>query len=122
MSSLDKDFVEALFPTSKTDDFFEALFGDKEDGAYDIKLTLQEDNDYELYLHYELHGRPGKCLACNLTSGLPHVFQRHPIIASKATAEILAKEKGWGNFEFEIGKTEQVSDALHFIPLTIFKA
>ena len=35
-----------LFPPQRTDDFFDALFGDAEEGAYDIRLTLDpEDSD-----------------------------------------------------------------------------
>ena len=32
-----QEFLTNLFPPERTNDFFEALFGDPEDGAYDIK-------------------------------------------------------------------------------------
>ncbi len=117
--SIDQNFLDNLFPEGKTDEFFEALFGDAEDGAYDIKLALAEQSADKIIIHYQLHGRPNKCLACNLTSGLPHVFTRHPIIASAKTAEAIAKEAGFNEFDYAIGTTNQLSDALHLIPLTI---
>ncbi len=121
MPTITQEFLDELFPASRTNDFFEALFGDAEDGAYDIRLSLQNESENELLLYYELHGRPGKCLACNLTSGLPHVLRRHPIIAANKTAEELANKMQWSNFTYEIGSTNQHTDALHLIPLTIKK-
>ncbi len=121
MFTITQEYLDNLFPASRTDEIFEVLFGDAEDGAYDIRLSLQESSAEKVLLHYELHGRPGKCLACNLTSGLPHVFNRHPIIAAQKTAEDIAKNLEWNNFTFEIGSTEQFSEDLHFIPLKIIK-
>ena len=35
-----------LFPPQRTDDFFDALFGDAEEGAYDIRLAVDpEESD-----------------------------------------------------------------------------
>ncbi len=119
--AIDKVFLDNLFPTERTNEFFEALFGDADEGAYDIKLALHEQSADKIIIHYQLHGRPNKCLACNLTSGLPHVFNRHPIIASAKTAEAIAKEANFDAFDFTIGTTIQLNDALHLIPLTITK-
>ncbi len=119
--AIDQVFLDNLFPAERTNEFFEALFGDVDEGAYDIKLALHEQSADTVIINYELHGRPNKCLACNLTSGLPHVFTRHPIIASAKTAEAIAKEAGFESFEFSIGATNQLSQALHLIPLIISK-
>ncbi len=121
MFSITQEYLNGLFPADKTDDFFEALFGDTEEGAYDIVLVLDKQNADVIELRYELHGRVGKCLACNLTTGLPNVFQRHPIIAASNTAETIAKDAGWDSCEHSIGRTQQVDDKLHFIPFTISK-
>ncbi len=122
MNEVSQEFLDVLFPASRTDEFFEALFGDVEDGAYDIRLSLQNQSDDELLLYYELHGREGKCLACNLTSGLPHVLTRHPIIASQKTADEIAKKMNWEKVVFQIGTTKQLNEKLHVIPFTITKA
>ncbi len=36
-----------------------------------------------LHFDLQLKERPGKCLACNVTYGLPQVFTRHPVIDLK---------------------------------------
>ncbi len=36
-----EDRLASIFPAERTDDFFEALFGDAEEGSYDIELGLQ---------------------------------------------------------------------------------
>ena len=113
--------LDTLFPESRTNDFFEALFGEAEEGSYTIRLRFENVKEKTLTFLLELHQRPGKCLACNLTTGLPHVFTRHPIIDAKGTAQALcdmlpdpAACETW-----EIGPTRQYSSALHAIPLTI---
>ncbi len=121
MTELTQEYLDTLFPAQRTDDFFEALFGDPEDGAYDIRLVLSKQEEREITLHYELHVRPGECLACNLTSGLPHVFARHPILAVQKTVDDIKEKLSWDKASFEIGKTNQYSEALHFIPLIIRK-
>ncbi len=116
-----QETLQTLFPPDRANAFFDALFGDAEEGAYDIRLVYQGQAGSTLTLALELHERPGKCLACNLTYGLPEVFSRHPIInLNGLTAEIdtLLGDKatctGW-----KLGTTQTVSKKLHVIPLMI---
>jgi hypothetical protein len=113
-----------LFPPERTEDFFEALFGGAEDGAYDIRLNALKTSEQRMDFVFELHQRNGKCLACNLTHGLPQVFTRHPVINVKGLAAQLAELAGWtdSTWTWELGNTEEVSDALHIIPLSLKRA
>ncbi len=119
MFEITQEYLDTLFPAERTDEFFEALFGDPEDGAYDIKLVLSKQDPEKIELKYELHVREGECLACNLTSGLPPVFAKHPILAVQKTVEQIKDKLNWNKADFEIGQTNQFSEKLHFIPLTI---
>ncbi len=121
MFELTQEYLDTLFPAERTDEFFEALFGDPEDGAYDIRLVLSRQEEAKIVLNYELHVREGECLACNLTSGLPLVFAKHPILAVEKTVEQIKEKMAWDSANFEIGKTNQFSSELHFIPLIITK-
>ena len=116
-----KDWADSVFPAQRTDDFFEALFGGAEEGAYDISLRFveQRGNSYEFAL--DLKQRPGKCLACNLTHGLPQVFARHPIINVKGVAEAVAAALGKSpaDVSWKLNSTREQSSALHFVPLLI---
>lgn len=115
--------LEDLVPPHRSYEFFEALYGDADEGAYDIKLAFKKyDNSKKrLSLELQLLERPEKCLACNLTYGLPEVFARHPLINIKgmvAKIETLldgSKCTGW-----ELGRTQTPSDNMHTIPLTIW--
>lgn len=118
---LSQEFVENLFPKERTNEFFEALFGDAQDGAYDIGLSLQSVNDSQAVVNFDLHCRPGQCLRCNLTSGLPPVFTRHPIINAKGLAAQIATELAWDAHEWTLSETQQLSDDLHVISLIIIK-
>lgn len=113
--------LDELFPESRTNDFFEALFGEAEEGSYTIRLRFEEAKGNTLKFLFELHQRPGKCLACNLTTGLPHVFTRHPVINAKGTAQALCDmlPESMACETWEVGPTRQYSSALHAIPLTI---
>jgi len=118
---LTKEKLAEIFPPERTNDFFDALFGDANEGAYDIELAFREYKGDTLTLDLLLHERPGRCLACNLTQGLPQVFSRHPIINVKGIVEKVgelladkAKCTGWS-----LGYTEQRSRSLHIIPLNI---
>ncbi len=116
-----KVFMDEVFPPERTDQFFEALFGDPDDGAYDIRMSLLSGSEKALNFLFELHQRGNACLACNLTHGLPHVFRRHPVIDINGVAEKLARRAGWEEWEWQLGSTEEVSRALHVIPLSIKK-
>lgn len=115
--------LNELFPTQRTDDFFEALFGDPEEGSYDIKLSFSgfDSGTNSLLFSLDLHERSGCCLACNLTYGLPEVFSRHPIINIKGlVAEIEQKLEGKASCTaWRLGTTLQQSRNLHSIPLSI---
>jgi hypothetical protein len=121
VKKLTPEKLEELFPKDKTDRFFEALLGDCSEGAYDIELAFKEMRDNTLEFEFLLKQRPGKCLACNLTYGLPKVFQKHPTIdisgLIESIQEILPEINitGW-----ELGYTREVSKNLHVIPLTIY--
>lgn len=116
-----KDWADSVFPPRRTDDFFEALFGGAEEGAYDISLRFveQRGNTYEFSL--DLKQRPGKCLVCNLTHGLPQVFARHPIINVKGVAEAVAAALGKApaDVTWKLNATREQSSALHSVPLMI---
>ncbi len=77
--------LRELFPQERTDAFFDALFGDASEGAYDIELAFDSYDRAAKKLRFllNLRERPGCCLACNLTYGLPEVFARHPVIDLK---------------------------------------
>lgn len=115
------DVLLNLFPEERSNQFFDALFGDAEEGAYDIRLAYRSANDSHINLDLELHQRPGKCLACNLTQGLPNVFSRHPVINIDGLVgdvekllDGLAKCKEWS-----LGHTEQRNNDMHVIPINI---
>ena len=128
MSSLAAVFTSErlaeLFPPERTDAFFEALFGGAEEGAYDIRLAFTRGTERRLDFVFELHQRGDACLACNLTHGLPQVFARHPVIDTAGRAAVLASLAGWpeGGFRWELERTEEVSDALHVVPLVLTRA
>ncbi len=114
--------LSAIFPPARTEAFFDALFGGAEEGAYDIVLapnTRDAGKPDEVSLVFELKKRPGKCLACNLTSGLPEVFKRHPVLNVKGVAAEVARIAGFTNYSYEIGRTKEYSDDLHVIPLLV---
>ncbi len=127
MSQFTKIFTEKnltqLFPPERADNFFEALFGDASDGAYDIVLKHINDDPQEKKLYFELQllERPRKCLACNLTYGLPEVFSRHPIININKLVEdideLLGDKATTGNWS--LLSTRTVSNEIHSIPLVI---
>ena len=112
--------LKKIFPENKADSFFDALYGDAEDGAYDIYLKYKEYSDKILTLEFHLVQRPGKCLVCNLTYGLPKVFSKHPIININEIVkkiETLLENKKCASWE--IGRTLEISRVLHIIPLFI---
>ena len=116
-----QDKLDALFPPERTIQFFEALFGDNDEGAYDIRLTFKAATDNQLLFDFELRQRRGRCLACNLTYGLPQVFQRHPIIDAQGVVtrlcELMNGEGRCG--QWQLGKAKEISRELHAVPLII---
>ncbi len=116
-----QDRLDALFPPERANQFFDALFGDAGEGAYDIRLAFNAVKGNQLVFHFELHQRPGKCLACNLTYGLPQVFERHPIINTKEVVEqlcgLLNSDGNCGGWK--LGNSIEISRALHVVPLII---
>lgn len=115
--------MSRFFPPERADQFFDALLGDAEEGAFDISLHFKNFLSEQNKLLFELHldERPDKCLACNVTYGLPQVFSRHPVInIERLVAEIVAmigKEAGCS--EWHLGATQTVSQTLHVIPLSV---
>ena len=119
----DPALLAELFPPERTNEFFDALFGDPEEGAYNIALRYggSADGGRTLTFFFDLHQRPGKCLACNLTSGLPEVFGRHPVIGVKALAAAVAGRLGRDAAcaDWALGRTIQEERTRFCIPLTI---
>ncbi|MBU2521494.1 MAG: pancreas/duodenum homeobox protein 1 [Proteobacteria bacterium] len=116
------DVLKKLFPEERADMFFDALLGDVNEGAYDISLAFNGHNDGELQFELQLRPRPGRCLACNLTYGLPQVFFRHPAINLNGLFKEIndmvnehARCTHW-----KLGRTKEVSSDLHIIPLIVF--
>ena len=119
----DKELA-TIFGKDKADNFFDALYGDAQEGAYDINLKYKDYQDKLLTLEFHLTQRPGKCLVCNLTYGLPQVFSRHPIIningiVNKVGALLTQKQEIKKCVGWELGRTQEISRQLHTIPLII---
>lgn len=115
------DALLQMFPKERSNEFFDALFGDASEGSYDIELAYGGTNGSNLIMELKLHERPGCCLACNLTQGLPQVFSRHPIINVKGVVEdvdTLLGNEGTCT-EWSLGYTEQRDKATHIIPINI---
>lgn len=115
------DVLQKLIPETLADQFFDALYGDASDGAYDISFHYGGNSDHQLTFEFHLNERPGKCLACNLTYGLPEVFSRHPLINLKGLVNKIEglldgrhTVSGW-----KIGRTRELSRKHHIIPLMI---
>ncbi len=113
--------LKNIFPENRSDQFFEALFGDAAEGAYDISLEYKDGNNDRLKFNILLKQRPGKCLACNLTYGLPKVFSRHPVIDIKGVVENVndCLEDGLKCGEWTLGRTLEISRDVHIVPLSI---
>jgi hypothetical protein len=112
--------LERLFPVDRANAFFDALFGDAEEGAFDIGLSYSGGDGAALNFELQLKQRPGKCLACHLTHGIPEVFLRHPIIDIRGLVGEIGKIAGCDTApEWELGRTREISRALHVVPLTV---
>ena len=116
------EFLKRLFPPEKADEFFEALYGGAETGAFDIALKYKGFNEPEgiLFLEFILTERPGKCMACSLTQGLPPVFQRHPVINIKNIVEKIDERiSDWSVEDWSIGSTTPLNSKTNSIPLML---
>ena len=115
------DVLNKLFPEDRSDQFFDALYGDSSDGAYDIQLKFEAHDRDRLVFELNLNQRPEKCLTCSLTYGLPAVFARHPIIdISGLVQEIDKLLDGRAKCgDWQLGATREVSGTHHVIPLTV---
>ena len=113
--------MQEIFPEERSNAFFEALFGDADEGAYDIKLAYIGSDERTISMELQLFERPGRCLACNLTQGLPTVFSRHPVINIAGVVhdidKLLAGQARCA--DWSLGHTKQKSRSIHAIPLTI---
>ena len=109
----------AIFPASLSDAFFEAIYGDVDEGAYDIVLCCQKVEKDKAFFAFELRKREGKCLKCSLTYGLPAVFRKHPLLNIPDVAAKLATLLGWKKAHWELLPVEEISDDLHLIPLEL---
>ena len=111
-------FLDKLLPLEISDKFFEALYGDAAEGAYDISLEFVSNNSEQIVLCFNLVQRPGKCIVCSLTYGLPNVFSRHPLININRMIEKIEKNgikvKNW-----RLGNTNEQNSSLHTIPFYI---
>lgn len=116
-----REALLTIFPEEKTNGFFEALFGDADEGSYDIELAYRGKDAKSLTFELLLHERPNCCLACNLTQGLPQVFSRHPVIDVNSIVRDIDKLLGDRGRcgEWSLGYTEQRSSSLHVIPIMI---
>ncbi len=112
-----------MFPTDRSNQFFEALYGDIEEGVYDISLEYEgySPQDQALHFLFKLTERPGKCLACHLTYGLPEVFARHPLIGVAELVKEINQRLGdladCGDWRLE--PTRTISRKIYGVPLTI---
>lgn len=113
--------LEALFPSDLSDRFFDALYGDADEGAYDISLAFSGTDDNRILFEFRLAQRKGKCLACNLTYGLPQVFTRHPVIDVKGLVKKIEGllEDGSKIVDWKLGPTREISRTLHIVPLIL---
>ena len=115
------EWAKAVLPPKRTDEFFEALFGGAEEGAYTISLRFVAEKGNSYTLAFDLTQRPGKCLACNLTYGLPQVLSRHPVLNVKGVAEAVATALGKdpATVSWKLEATREESSALHSIPFIV---
>ena len=113
--------LDQIFPADRADQFFEALLGDASEGAYDIVLTYAGETNERIDFEFQLNQRPGRCLACNLTYGLPEVFSRHPIIDVAGVIRQIDSRMTNGKRcgSWHIGRTQEISRERHVLPLSI---
>ena len=111
-----QDFLDQLLPSNLSDKFFEALYGDASEGAYNISLEFLSADNKKVVLSFKLVQRDGKCLVCSLTYGLPNVFARHPLININNMIKKI-EQKGIKIKAWNLGNTKEENSLLHTIPL-----
>ncbi len=118
---LSPEFLDSVFPPDRADAFFEALFADASEGAYDIRLGFVHSSSSQIELEFQLNVRPGKCLVCSLTFGLPNVFLRHPVIDIKGLVDQIDRRLGSSRrvTGWRLGDTRMKSSDIHIIPLIL---
>jgi len=118
-----KDVLEDLLPPQLSNDFSEALYGDAAEGAFNISLSFvdYDPEQKKMFFELQLHEKPGKCLACNLTYGLPKVFSCHPLLNIKGMVEKIESLLGGETkcIGWELGTTQTPAASMHAIPLII---
>ena len=117
-----REKLDTIFPADRANNFFDALYGDASEGAYDISLEYKGIKEDQLLFEFHLKQRPGKCLACNLTYGLPTVFERHPVINLDGVAQeiINALPGAYQCDAWKVGRTKEVNRQLHILPISFF--
>jgi len=113
--------LKKLFPEDRSDQFFDALYGDAAEGAYDIRLEFKTHREKRLEFELCLTQRPGQCINCSLTYGLPEVFSRHPVININGLVqevEVLLDGRARA-IDWQLGATREISDHIHAVPLVI---
>lgn len=116
-----RQVLDEIFPPARADRFFEALLGDAAEGAYDITLAYRGGRDDRIEFEFQLKQRPGMCLACNLTYGLPEVFMKHPVIDMAGVIRQIDARMTNGKRcdQWTLGHTTEVSRELHVLPLVV---
>ncbi len=121
---IDDIFLKDMFPPEKADMFFEALYGGAESGAFDISLRYLGLDSGQNILQFEflLIERPGHCMACSLTRGLPQVFNRHPVVDVAGIIEKIEKclLPEWGVREWSFGRTKVISSRENSIAFNVY--
>lgn len=110
-----------LFPPERSAAFFDALYGDADEAAFTIRLDFSGSDAQSLHFQFLLEECPGKCLACNLTYGLPKVFDRHPVVNVAGLAADIGQvlDIPAARLRWKLGQTVTRSSSLHLIPLII---
>lgn len=117
---LSREELDRIFPPKRTEEFFDAIYGGAEEGAYDIRLACKNIELKRANFAFQLLRREGKCLKCSLTYGLPEVFKLHPVINIAGIANDIAKALGWsGKICWSLGETMEINDDLQMIPFTV---
>ena len=116
----DPSVLRDLLPREQVESFFEAFyFG--EEPAYDLNLGFSGQKGDHLVFELRLTPRPGQCLKCNLTWGLPKVFANHPGLNLAGVVERIQQRlpDGYRVESWQLGSTEERNSELHVIPLIV---